>query len=110
GQVPGKRIIETGRADLAGHPIVEHLPDARHEVAVLPEQLRQGDHIRQRLLPEVRLEFEDARLVGTKAGQERDAAWATQRELRISPLEPHRAPGQSIDIRRANERIAVTTE
>jgi hypothetical protein len=81
------------------------LADARDEVAVAPEHLRQRDGIGQDR-PEIRLQFVDARRVGPQSGEERDAAGAAQRKLRVRAIEPHAAGGQAIEIRRLHQPIA----
>ena len=110
GLVPRLRIVEPRRPDVARHPVVEHLPDARDVVIVLPKELRQRHHIRQRLFAEVGLEIENARLVRPQTREQRDAARRAERELRVGPLEAHTARRQPVDVRRLDERVAVASE
>src|SRR5262249_57677442 len=99
GQVPRRRVVEAGGADLRRYAVMVQLADAGHEIAVLLERLRQRDGIGD-VLAEVGLVLVDLRGVGAQAGQERRPAWVAKRELAVGPIEAHALLGEPIDIRR----------
>jgi hypothetical protein len=46
---PRLHIIQSAGANLSGNTVVVQLSNPRYKVALLPEQLRQGDSVRQEL-------------------------------------------------------------
>ena len=89
---------------------MKNLPDARDEIAVLSEKLRQGDHVGQRGFAKVRLQIENPGCVRSQTGEQGNAAGAAQGEMTVSPVESDTASGEPIHVRRLDDSIAVTAE
>ena len=83
-----------------------NLADARREIPVALEHLRQRLHIGQHG-SEICDEIVDARRVGPQSGQQRHAARAAQRKLRVRAIESHAARGETIDVGRLDDWMAV---
>lgn len=107
--IPGRRIVESVGADLAGIAVVVNLADARDRVAVLPEELRERHDVRMDR-PEVRLQVVDANGIGAEAGQHRCTARVAQRELHVGAIEPDSARGEPVEVRRLDQRMALGAE
>jgi hypothetical protein len=85
------------------------LADARGEITVALEELRQGRHIGHHR-PEMRLQIVDANRVGPQSGHHRRPAWTAQRILIVGAVEPHAPRGQTIEVRRLHQRVTVGAE
>ena len=103
--VPRGRIVQAARADLSGIAVVIDLADARREVSVALEHLRQRLHVGQ-YRAEIGLQIVDARRVGPQSGQQRHAARTAQRKLVVRAIEAHAARGEPIEVRRLHHRMA----
>ena len=107
--VPRRRVVKAGRANLAGVAIMENLPDARCEVTVLHEHLRHRDDFGNHRA-EVLLQVIHLRRVRTQAGHHRGATGRAERELAIRAVEAHATLRESVNVRRLHERVAVAAE
>ena len=108
GEVPGWVVVQSSRADRERHAVVIELPNACREPAVRTKELRERDRLRQ-LLAEMRRHRVRRRWVGEHTGgvrppprQQRRAARAAQRVLRVGAVEPHTAGRQLVDVRRTD--------
>ena len=108
--VPRGRIVNAAGADLAGHAVVEHFPNAPREVAGVLEHLRQGKNI-GKVTPDgiAHAVLIQARGVGPQAEHQRTAARSAQRILAIGAVKAHRVLGEAVEVRRLGLRVAVTT-
>jgi hypothetical protein len=109
GVVPGGRVVEAGGADVAGHAVVIDLADAAGPVAVVAEELREGDDVGQGGA-EVFGEVIDAGGVRREAGQQGGAGGAAEGELGVGAVEADAGAGDAVDVRRFDEGMAVATE
>ena len=111
GAVPRFRQIHPLRLErfITAAAEMKDLPKGRRVPALLLEQLRERDHIRQLVAHQCRV-VGHASLVRSQAGQERRAARIADRILHIGPLEAHAAFRQPVDVRRLHRRVAVTAE
>jgi len=109
--VPGFGIIEARRArsDVFRNTHVEDLADARGEVAVHSEKLRQRDAIGQ-VCAEVGPIGEDASRSRSQAGQPRRATGIAVGILAIRPVKAYAALRQPIDIWSLDYVASVTAE
>ena len=104
--IPRRRIVQPAGADLSGISVVIDLADARREVSVALEHLRQREHIGQ-YRPEIGLQLVNARGIGPKTRQQRNPARTAQRKLVVGAIESHTARGQPIEVRRLHHRMTV---
>ena len=53
---------------------------------------------------------EHAGLLRVQSGHERGTAWVANGVLAVGAVETHAAPGQAVDVRRLDERVAVAAK
>ena len=109
--------LAVGRAFLGHVPAlrhvaadVKHLADARGEVALLPEVLRQEHRVLQRRRARRAFVAEHPRLLRPPPAQERHARRAAHRILAVGAVESHRPRRQPIHVRRFHDRVAVARQ
>ena len=107
--VPRCRIVLAVGADLKRHAVVINLADAGGEVAVVHEMLRQSSNAWV-AFAEVTGVGEHAGLLWIQAGHERGTAWIANGVLAVGAVKTHAAPGQAVDVRRLDERVAVAAK
>ena len=102
-------IVEAAGADVAGIAVVVHLADPRAVIAVVLEQLRQGDGIGQKF-SEVRRRFvvrgklsrpwigTNLGHVGSASRQEGTATWTAEWELAVRPFEQNTPRSQLVNV------------
>ena len=95
---PGGGIVQPARADLVRHAVVVDLADPGHEIALLLEELRQGNHV-GKMLAEIRAVLVNLRHVGALAGPERGPARVAEGEAAIGAIEANAAAGEAVDVR-----------
>ena len=88
---------------------VEDLPRPRRRVAVVLEILRQRHPLRMRGA-EVRRVIQHAARRREAPGEERRARRIAERELAIRAVEPHRARGELVHVRRQHPLRAIATD
>ena len=97
---PRRPIVQLAVVDLAV---------AACRVPVLPEALRQCDHVRHRFA-EVRLEVPDLSRVRPRAGHHAGSRRRTHRLLAVGSLKHHAPRGEAIDVGCLDDIVAVATE
>ena len=100
GNGPRLRIIKTTVIELA---------HALDKIAVVLEQLRQGDHVRQRCA-KMGLQIPHPGRVRPRPGQQAGAGRRAHRLLAIGTIEDHALRRDAVDIRAADIISAITTE
>ena len=96
---PGLRVVESVGADLLGDTVVVELADPSDSVAVVLEQLRHRDHVRDHF-PEFLGVVVDAGRVRTQAREEGRAARVTESVLAVGTVETDSFSGEGVDVRR----------
>ena len=95
--VPGAVVVQAA---------VENLPRGGGHVAVLPEVLRQRDHLRH-VQAEPASVAGNAGVRGASAGEQRRARRVAQRVLAIGAVESHAAARQRVDVRRLHRKAVA---
>ena len=103
---PGLRVIESVGADLLRHAVVVELTDAGDRVAVVLEQLRHRDHVRDHLAEFLGVVV-DAGRVRAQAREEGGAARVAERVLAVGAVEADTFAGEGVDVRR--QRLATVS-
>ena len=86
-----------------------NFPDARGEVAVVDEVLRERSDVRL-LVAEMPGIGEHARLLRIQPRHERRPARVANRILTVRLIKPQPALGQPVDIRRVDQRMPIAAE
>jgi len=107
--VPGRGIVKAAGADLSRDAVVVKLPHARGEIAVVLEELRQRDYVREDLADRSGVVV-NAGGVGAKTAQERRAAGIAERILAVGAVEADAARGEAVNVWRFDERMVVAAE
>src|SRR5689334_9523489 len=97
------------RADLLGDAVVIQLADSSRKISVQPKRLWITTLIRNCLAKDLRV-GQNAGAVWVESRQHGIATWTAQRELAIRSVKPHAARGQSVDVGRFYNRMAVTSQ
>ena len=96
---PRLRVVETVGADLLRYAIVVELADTSDGVAVILKHLRHRYHVWNHFAEFLRV-IVDAGGVGTKAREERSAAWIAESVLAVGAIEADAGAGEGVDVRR----------
>ena len=89
--------------------LVVHLVDCGAVVTVRFEVLRQRDAIRL-CNAEVRIQIPNLGRIGSQASHDRRARWTANRLLTVGFVEDDAACSNAIDVRRFDNRVAVTAK
>src|ERR1051325_2653927 len=88
---------------------MKNLARSQSRVAILLKVLRQR-HVVRMLRPKISIVVHDASLRRVATVQHRATRRITQRKLRVSSIETRAARGETVNIRRLDDRIAVTAQ
>jgi hypothetical protein len=97
-ELPRGFVVEAVGADAVGDVVVVDFADASGEPAVLAEELRQRDGIRQSLA-EMAVEVIDLCGIGSATGEHGGAAGIAERDLIVGAVKPHAAGREAVDMR-----------
>jgi hypothetical protein len=98
-ELPRGFVIEAVGANAIRYVVVVDLADAGGKPAVLTEELRQRDDIRQSIA-EMAVEVIDLRGIGPATGEHGGAAGIAERDLIVGAVKAHAAGREAVDVRR----------